>query len=253
VESQRGTPAFTAAQSTPAVLVISPRLIVQVLSVCLLLLIIAALAGQIAEHIFGRNYLLGLAHMFDVNDENNVPTWFSTICLFLCALAAASIGLLERRRKTPWSIGWFILAGTFVFFSIDEAASMHEMVSARLEAAFHPSGVLHYPWVVPAGLFVAGLLFSLQGFFRQLPAAARRGLAVAASVYFGGCIVMEMLDGWYIAQSGHDFNFSLLSILEESLEMAGEVLLIRTLLAYLAIHFGSFAIQLRPQGRAAAH
>jgi hypothetical protein len=56
---------------------------------------------------------------------------------------------------------------------------------------------------------------------------------------------MEMIGGRYLSLHGLDFNYSLMGILEESLEMAGEILFLRSLLAYLADHVGSLTVRLR--------
>ena len=242
---------MAAENRTPAMIGIAPRAVIRVLFVCMSLLIIAGLAGQVSTWFLGHDNLLGFVQKFDLGDENNVPTWFSTICLFLCAVALAAIALTEWRRKGPLWGYWFGLAGTLVLLSLDEAASFHEMLSTPLRIAWHTEGFLYLAWVIPGGLFVLGFLLVYVRFLRQLPAKTRRGFLVAGSVYCSGCLGMEMIDGRYASVHGMDFTCSLMVILEESLEMTGAILFLRSLLAYLADHVGSLTIHVREDRSAA--
>jgi hypothetical protein len=236
----------TATESRPpAVIVIAPRPVIRVLFVCMSLLILAGLAGQLSTWFLGHDNLLGFVPKFNLSEENNVPTWFSTICLFLCAIALAAIALAEWRGKRPLCAYWSGLAGTFVLLSLDEAASFHEMLNAPLKTALHTGGLFYFAWVIPGALLVLGFLLAVWRFLGRIPAETRRDFLVAGFVFCSGCLGMEMIDGRYCSLHGADLNYSLMSILEESLEMAGEILFLRSLLAYLADHVGSLTIRLR--------
>ena len=194
----------------------------------------AGLAVQLSTWFLGHDNLLGFVQKFDLDAENNVPTWFSTICLFLCGIALAAIALTEWRGKGPLRVYWFGLAGTFVLLSLDEAASFHELLVAPVRMALHPEGFLYFAWVIPGSFFVLGFVLVYWRFF-----------LLAGFVYCSGALGMEMIDGRYVSLHGRDFNYSLMVIVEESLEMAGEILFLRSLLAYLADHVGSLTVRLR--------
>jgi hypothetical protein len=232
-------------KAVPARIVIAPQPVIRALFVCMSLLIAAGLAGQISTWFLGHDHLLGFVPKFDLGTENSVPTWFSTICLFLCAIALAAIALTEWRGKGPLRVYWFGLAGTFVLLSLDEAASFHEMLTAPLRAALHTGGLLYFAWVIPGGFFVLGFLFLFWKFLSDVPAETRRGLLLAGLAYCSGCLVMEMIGGRYLSLHGEDFNYSLMCVLEESLEMTGVILFLRSLLSYLADHVGSLTVQIQ--------
>ena len=64
---------------------------------------------------------------------------------------------------------------------------------------------------------------------------------------------MEMVDGRYMALHGPDLSYWLMTTLEESLEMAGAILFLRSLLAYLSDHVGALTVHVpghitRPAG-----
>jgi hypothetical protein len=223
---------------------INPRLVVWALSVCASLLVVADLAGLILHWRFGHDYIFGLAQKFDLDQENNVPTWFSTICLFLCAIALSVIALAQRRRK-GLSAYWFGLAATFVALSMDEAASFHELLVDPMRKLFDAGGLFFFAWVIPGGLFTLGYLLICWRFLGRLPAETRRNFLVAGFVFCAGCLGMEMIGGRYVALHGIDLNYGLLVVLEEGLEMAGEILFLRALLAYLANHVDAVTVGLR--------
>jgi hypothetical protein len=233
------------ANPAPAIIVIVPRLVIWLLVICMSLLIMAGLGGQLSIWFWGHDNLLGFVPKFNLDEENNVPTWFSTICLFSCALTLAAIALTEWRRKGPLRGYWFGLTGTFILLSLDEAASFHEQLAAPVRTALRPEGFLYFTWVVPGIFFALGFLLVYWRFLNRIPAEARRGFLLAGFVYCAGALGMEMIGGRYAFLHGRDLGYSLLVIVEESLEMAGEILFLRSLLAYLADHVGSLTIRLR--------
>ena len=233
------------AEATPLSIVVARRSVIRALFACMVLLILAGLAGQISTWFLGHDTLLGFVPKFDVNRENNVPTWFSTICLFLCALALSVIALLEWRRRMPVSRYWFALSGTFAILSLDEAASFHEMLVQPVRSLLHAGGVFLFAWVIPGGLFVIGFALLFSGFLRELPAETRRNFLVAGAVYVSGALGMEMAAGHYVSvHQRPDFTLSVMTIIEESLEMFGTILFLRGLLRHLEKYVGTFAVRL---------
>jgi len=114
-----------------------------------------------------------------------------------------------------------------------------------LRTSLHTGGFFYFAWVIPGGLFVLGFLLVYLRFLSRIPAETRRGFLLAGFVYCFGSLGMEMIDGRYASLHGVDFTYSLMSLLEESLEMAGEILFLRALLAYIAGHIGGLTFRLR--------
>ena len=218
-------------------LVVARRPVIRALVACTILLILAGLAGQVSTWFLGHDYLLGFVPKFDLDQENNVPTWFSTICLFLCALALSAIALLEWRRRAPLARYWFALSGTFVLLSLDEAASFHEMLVKPVRSLLHSGGVFYYASVIPLGLFVIVFALIFSDFLRRLPPETRRNFLIAGAVYVSGALGMEMAGGNYLSvHQRPDFTYAMMAIVEESLEMFGAILFLRGLLLHLEKH-----------------
>jgi hypothetical protein len=103
--------------------------------------------------------------------------------------------------------------------------------------------MFHFAWVLPMMVVVALLAIYFVPFLRRLPARTRNRLMVAATVYVGGAIGGELVEGWYVAtQHYDDFVFSIMSTIEESLELAGVILLIRALLDYVESTIGEICL-----------
>ena len=125
--------------------------------------------------------MLGLIDTFDVNIENNVPTFFSTFLLVSCAALLAVIAnqpAVARREAAYWR--WLCLI--FLFLALDEDASLHELLIEPMKRHLPLDGPLFFAWVIPYGLavLVVGLLF--LKFVLRLPARTRRLVIVAVTL-----------------------------------------------------------------------
>jgi hypothetical protein len=99
-----------------------------------------------------------------------------------------------------------------------------------------------------AAIIFLGFLF--LKFLKNLPAKVRIGFILSAVVYLGGALGMELVGGSYASKYGLDnFNFNLLSTIEESLEMLGASLFIRTLLTYISDMYNGLRLRFNSAGR----
>ena len=194
-------------------------------------LIVAHFAGMYSRFVLGHGRLLGLVDTFNVNVENNVPTFFSTFLLVACALVLAVIARLPAngsRGRRYW--GW--LAILFMLLALDEDASIHELFIKPVQYFLPVEGALHFAWVVPYGILalLVGLLY--LRFVLGLPEPTRRLTIVSGSIYVTGALVFEMIGGWYISEIAgvQDFPYAIIVAGEEFLEMCGSILFLYTLL-----------------------
>jgi hypothetical protein len=187
-----------------------------------------------SRYVLGHGQLLGLIDTFDVNAENNVPTFFSAFLLLSCAALLAVVARrpdLAPRDARYWS--WLGLI--FLFLALDEDASIHELFIEPIRYSLQLDGLLYFAWVLPYGLalLVIGLLY-LRFVFR-LPERTRRLTIAAGGLYLAGALVFEMIGGWYLSDYSGEIDFPYLIIVagEEFLEMCGSILFLYTLLDFL--------------------
>jgi len=69
----------------------------------------------------------------NITREDTFVNWFSSTQTFITGLILLAIFLLARRAKKKWSWGWAVLAGFFMFMSLDDGVGLHE----KMGTTFH--------------------------------------------------------------------------------------------------------------------
>jgi hypothetical protein len=171
-----------------------------------------------------------VARLVDVNAEATLASWFSATLLLLVAGAAAAVGLGERGLGAPVSLrrGWAMIAAVFVLLSADEAAALHELAGEKasrfLEIEALPS---LYTWVLvvaPAAALLA--LWMARWFTRNVGARTTAGRLVLAAL--GLWLLVPVLEAADPSLGGA----RVLVVVEESLEMVGETLMLAGILTH---------------------
>ncbi len=225
---------------------IDPRRTAVALFAVAVALILMHFAVMFSRFVLHHGQLLGLVDTFNVNVENNVPTFFSALLLFACAVALALVARLPENSASDRR-HWNGLGLVFLFLALDEDASIHELFIDPLKHFLPEQGILHFGWIVPYAVLalVLGLLY--LRFVLRLPAPTR-GLTIASgATYLAGALVFEMIGGWYISDvSGwQDFPYMTIVAGEEFLEMCGAILFLYTLLDRLRRGLGGKPLALR--------
>ncbi len=236
----------------PVTLTIVPKHVVRVLTIAITALLMCYGVTQFVKFWTGHDHMFGVLHLFDLDAENNVPTWYSSGALLLCALTLLVIGLGKRDLKDRYAAHWLALAGMLGWISMDEAASVHEMSIPLLRPLFQSSGYgggyLWFTWVVIGAALVLVVGLSYARFLAHLPAVTRRLFVLAATLYVGGAIGVEMLGAKYAFLFGQrGYPYALLTMTEETLEMVGVVVLLYSLLTYLGMSSSGVQISIRTE------
>ena len=164
---------------------------------------------------------------FDVSSERNVPTAWSALLLLSCAVTAALLAVRGRGGA-----GWVLVSVTCAFLALDESFELHERLGGL--GASVADDRLHFAWVVPGAALacVAGLVLLRR--LRAQPLLVRRRLVVAGAVYLTGALVLETVSGQVLRAHGAGGKaYTLVTSVEEGLEMAGASLLLAALLLQL--------------------
>ena len=226
-------------------LVLSIKSLFNTLLIIACLLIVASVAGQAMKYIFGHPTVYGLVSLFDVSQEQNIPTLFSVLLLISCSILLSIILYLDHIQKAGLKIYWATLAIGFFYLAIDEFIELHENfgLSVRPFIGDYLHGFLYYSWVVPALALIIFLAVFYTSFLFKLPKTTRINFIIAAIIYLTGSLGIEMLGGYYHELHGNEnLTYSLITTLEECLEMLGLILFIRALLGYISGHFSEITI-----------
>ena len=218
----------------PAEFVVSPAAVTRTLGALVLALVGAHVVGQLSRLYAGRDSLFGLVQLFDLNLERNVPTWYATVSLLLCAVLLAVVARLARRAHRPYVAHWTALAIGFLLLSVEEMLDYHSALKAVSVPGEQARGFLLHAWVVPAAVIALVVAAVYLRFLMHLPARSRRLFVLAGLLYVGGAVGLESVSGQAQELFGRgSAPLALASTLEETAEMAGVLVFVYALLDYL--------------------
>jgi hypothetical protein len=203
------------------------------------------------------NYLIGwsfpkLTSFVDLNGEDNLPTWYSSIQWF-CVATLFGIFAWRNIRPSSWR-SWLLLALPLIFlaFSLDEVAQIHEWLGfktdrflpgkTRLHTMFQETGI----WALIVGPpFIAlfgSVMFSLRTYFKHAPGAFVK-LLLGMTVMLLGALGLETLSNFIDIKSGF---YILEIVMEEFFEMTGSTIILWG--SYELLQRDGFAIQFDKTG-----
>lgn len=216
---------------------IKPRTTAVFLGAIVGLLLLADLVTVVSKHYWGHDYVRGLIPLFDMDKEQNIPTYFTVAEILLCACLAYVVAVAEKNRRRRDHLYWMGLCFICLYLSIDEFASIHELVVNRF---FRQGGDISKPfyfsWVIPYSVVAIAVGLLYVRFLLRLPAHIRRLIIVSGCLYVGGAIVAEFFVGYRFEHYSHwrkDLIYDLIVACAETLEMVGLLTLIYALMSYI--------------------
>jgi hypothetical protein len=212
------------------------------------LLVLASLGGVFSKFVLGHDSLKGLVPLFDLDLEENIPTYFSELLMLLAALLLAAIAVLNRKLGAPHASKWVVLFLGFLFMAYDEIFQVHDHLIAPFRRLLGGGnfGIFYFAWVIPGIALVILLGLFFLKFLLYLPAAARLRFLTAAALYLGGAVGVEMIDGAYAEAHGQEnITYALVANFEETLELVGLIFFIWALLKYCAENFGELEFRFK--------
>lgn len=213
---------------------VRPWKVTRILLLVVGFLVLASTLGQLMAHQYGDPYLKGFVPLFYLDGEANIPTWYSAFVLLAAASLLALISLHSRSCEDPNSRYWGGMAALFAFLSLDEVAQIHEYPIEPIREALNGVGYLYYAWVIPAGILTAAVALLLWRFVMDLPRRTRNLFILAAAIFVGGALGVEMISGNHIYHYGDgNLGYVLIITIEESMEMVGVVIFIHALLDHM--------------------
>jgi hypothetical protein len=209
----------------PVFIKASPDTIFKRLLVCIVILLASSLFFQSLKFVFQLHFtaLNFLVYLFNVDQERNIPTFFSVLILLYATWLLYSISVVKSFLNDKYRFHWWLLTIVLFLIAADEFMATHELISETLRDKYHWSGLLYYSWVVPFLVLVIALFIFYSGFlFKNLPSNTRNLMILAGIIYVGGSLGMEMIGGYFYQQEGEEnMTNVLLTTLEEGMEMAG--------------------------------
>ena len=229
----------------------TPMAVASSLGVVAFLLALASAGSQVLAHLTGIGPAHGIVRFFDLNSEFNLPTFYASALLSLAAVLLAVIAVLERQLGRSGVTHWATLSAGFLFMALDESATLHERLAPPLRQYFGEQlpAVFHFAWVLPGIVLVLLLGVGFLPFVMRLPGRTRLAFVAAASLFLGGALGVELIEGYLYAPAARlTVVYSAVATAQEVLEMGGVILFIWALLDYLSVHYGDLHLSFRSPG-----
>jgi hypothetical protein len=218
---------------------------------CIILTTIALILGILSYTTAAYEWSLGVENTFWAHEaaltfgviyEANIPSWFSAILLFIGAILAALITSVVDKDKFFWGF----LACVLAYMSLDEAATLHEILTVPLRDNFQLEGFFHFGWIlvgIPVALIVGAIFIP---FLLRLPRFCQLSFVLAAAIYLTGAILIESYSATlYEVVEYPTLPYNAVSVVEELMEMFGVIIVIHTLLWYLQAHIGKLELSVK--------
>lgn len=178
--------------------------------------------------------------LFNLDEEANVPAWFSSMQLFSIGFMLLLASLNPLRVQDHLRGLLLVLGGAFIFFSMDEAAGFHEKVTtvmSRVTWAPRFSGG-HGIWIF---VYLAIAVAMVAALFRPIIQLCRFytrdviGFAVGVIVLGAGAVGVEAVGYEQVGANASRGTKTLQVAAEEFLEMLGASIILISALRF-ALH-----------------
>jgi hypothetical protein len=225
---------------------ISPSRVFVALTTFVIALAILSVSGHGLQYFYGNDRFTEYVRVFNISGEANVAAWFASFSLAICAALLLGIALIKRKVGGPYVGHWAVLALGFLYISIDETAQIHEILIDPLQATFNTSGFFLDAWVIPAIFVVLVLAAAYTRFLLHLPPRTRNLFVLAAALFLGGALGLEMLSAYvYDNMVDQIILRGALATMEDFLENMGVIVFIYALMSYFATQIQDTKIKWR--------
>ena len=197
-----------------------PKLI-QILLICDIILVLLYLGNHFVDYPFSW-----FTEFIDLDNENNLPAWYSSIQIFLLAITSGMYlrnlsGKEQKLNKLAW-----IVPLIFVVMSLDEIAMIHEEFGemtdfllaggTRRNTVFRVTGIWMFIVGIPFFALMLGIILHLKSRIGNIPGGINKFI-LGLVVYVVSAVGIEILSNYFRRGAGYLTQV----ILEEFGEMLG--------------------------------
>lgn len=157
-----------------------------------------------------------ISYSFGLQNEANIPTWYSSFLLNAVSFISFFIFFFEKKRSIHYYF-WLLFAAVYCFLSFDEVARIHEATGTFLSIK----------WVYLYAPF-AFIFFILCAFYlikiRKSEKTLRNWILGGLIIFAIGGMGFEALDYYYYPLPDKIQKFEYM--IEEGLEMTGTIIVL---------------------------
>ncbi len=203
-------------------------------SIILTVIISFLVVAHCIQAFFFLEGLIDYVAFIDLDIEQNLPTFYSSMAIEFCAILLCIIYISEKQQNQP-ATAWLGLAIVFAFLGIDESTKIHENLGDFVEPMVNAEGVLYFPWVLPYGIAITIMAIIYIPWLKRLPLATAIRFIIAATLFLSGAIGFEILSATYADKYGTDSApYTWTYTIEETLEMLAIMIFARALIQHIS-------------------
>ena len=211
---------------------ISSKQIYRILKYLAIGLALAGFWGLISNQFLGDFILKPtFLRLTDLKEEVSIGTWYSSSILLISSLLLFLIALIEKKKNHSFTSHWKLLSFIFLFLSLDEAASIHE-VGDGLHDILGINTATTFLWTVPYTILLVFLIFWYYKFLSYLPKKTRNLFLISGGIFIFGALGLELFAA-VLTQFGWANMVPLTVIIEEFCEIFGVTLFIYALTSHI--------------------
>lgn len=190
-----------------------------------LLLVLAHCGAMVLKYVAGNDIAFGLVPLFDLYEEHNAPTYFSSLNLLLTSALLFTIARLEIANGGKQGHAWRILAAGFLFMSVDEFADLRHILAGAVKAVsgagFEAVPMLTVAWTVPIAALLVVLAIYFIPFLLRLKKVYMIHFALAGAAFVFAAMGFETIEGHHVVltKGVRDVAFMVMVTLEETMEI----------------------------------
>ncbi|MDX1291593.1 MAG: hypothetical protein R3265_02185, partial [Hyphomonas sp.] len=209
----------------PRTLHIPARRIGYMLIAVIGLLLAAQIAVLVLKYTFGNGYAWGLAGLFRMNSEANIPALTSAMLILSCGVVALLSGGLQARSGRD-RLPWLLLGAVMIFLAYDEGARLHEQIGDTMHARLNADWLPDYAFLLPYGAAMLVLAIVLIPWFFRLDRASQILFVAAGTIFVTGAAGFEILEREHLLAVGQTESAltDVTVTIEETLELSGMAL-----------------------------
>lgn len=171
-----------------------------------------------------------LRQIFDVDEEDSFPTWYSASALLLTSGVLWVQARQSKVSRSPLRWHWLGLAIGFLLLSVDEIAGVHETFNSISKKSWSIS------WAVPGAAVAALVGLIYLKFLFKLDRRTAVQFVIGGAVFVGGAVGVELFTERYLEnQQLNTLAYNLWNALEEGMEMSGVLIFLQALLRYMKL------------------
>ena len=227
------------------------RLMVLLMAIiAVILVVISAFVAPQGDELLEKKASLSYSIMsepsrvFNIDQEANIPTWFTAgVAFYLAMMASIIASAVKSQGKSAWA--WRGIALMGIYIAMDEVAGFHELAIDPIRDNWEISPWLYQSWIIPAMALVVFISIIYSRFVWKLPMYFKFYLLLGGLIYLTGAIGVESIGGFVLTTQGLNDWYVQLAHIEEFLEMMGLIIILYSMVEYARRELKSMTVLLR--------